>query len=198
MTFTISAPPHRKSKITFKTIMWSKVLALVPVSLVSVYFFGLPALSIILAGILAAVVTEAGIQKMFRHKITINDGNAVLIGLMLSLIMPPEAPIWLPVVGSFFAISIGKHAFGGIGSYVFNPVLAAWKCSGFYERRNTVCHEQAIEYPCHVIAKITVYRYQNTAYYSIDKATSLGDRRCWSVCGNEKNSKEYHPYHRIA
>ncbi len=126
MTFTISAPPHRKSKITFRTIMWSKVLALLPVSLVSVYFFGVPALSIILAGILAAVVTEAGIQTIFRHKITINDGNAVLIGLMLSLIMPPEAPLWLPVVGSFFAISIGKHAFGGIGSYVFNPVLAAW------------------------------------------------------------------------
>ncbi len=126
MTFTISAPPHRKSKISFRSIMWSKVLALVPVSLVSIYFFGLPALSIILAGTLAAVVTEAGIQKIFNNKITINDGNAVLIGLMLSLVMPPEAPIWLPVVGSFFAIAIGKHAFGGIGSYVFNPVLAAW------------------------------------------------------------------------
>ena len=73
-----------------------------------------------------AVITEAGIQKIFSNKLTINDGNAVLIGLMLSLVMPPEAPLWLPVVGSFFAISIGKHAFGGIGSYVFNPVLAAW------------------------------------------------------------------------
>ncbi|MGB3906903.1 MAG: Rnf electron transport complex subunit RnfD [Methanomethylovorans sp.] len=126
MTFTISAPPHRKSPIHFRSIMWGKVLALLPVSLVSIYFFGLPALSIILAGTLAAVITEAGIQKIFSNKLTINDGNAVLIGLMLSLVMPPEAPLWLPVVGSFFAISIGKHAFGGIGSYVFNPVLAAW------------------------------------------------------------------------
>ncbi|MBC7084990.1 MAG: RnfABCDGE type electron transport complex subunit D [Methanomethylovorans sp.] len=126
MTFTISAPPHRKSRINFRYIMWSKILALLPVSLISIYFFGIPALSIILAGVLSAVATETAIQKIFNHKLTIKDGHAVLIGLMLSLIMPPEAPLWLPVVGSFFAIAIGKHAFGGIGSYVFNPVLAAW------------------------------------------------------------------------
>ncbi len=126
MTFTISAPPHRKSKVTFRSIMWSKVLALVPVSLVSIYFFGIPALSIILVSVLAAVATEFGIQKIFKQKVTIQNGNAVLIGLMLSLLMPPEVPLWLPVVSSFFAIAVGKLAFGGIGSYVFNPVLAAW------------------------------------------------------------------------
>lgn len=126
MTFTISAPPHRKSKITFKSIMWSKALALVPVSLISIYFFGFPALSIILVSILAAVATEFGIEQIFKQKVTIQDGNAVLIGLMLSLLMPPEVPLWLPVVSSFFAIAIAKFAFGGIGSYVFNPVLAAW------------------------------------------------------------------------
>jgi electron transport complex protein RnfD len=126
MTFTISAPPHRKSKATFRSIMWSKVLALVPVSLVSIYFFGIPALSIILVSVLAAVATEFGIQTMFKQKVTIKDGNALLIGLMLALLMPPEVPLWLPVVSSFFAIAIGKLAFGGIGSYVFNPVLAAW------------------------------------------------------------------------
>ena len=126
MTFTISAPPHRKSKVTFRSIMWSKVLALVPVSLVSIYFFGIPALSIILVSVLAAVATEFGVQALFKQKVTVKDGNAVFIGLMLSLLMPPEVPLWLPVVSSFFAIAIGKLAFGGIGSYVFNPVLAAW------------------------------------------------------------------------
>jgi electron transport complex protein RnfD len=54
------------------------------------------------------------------------DGQAVLIGLMLALMLPAEAPIWIPIVGSFFAVAIGKHAFGGIGSYIFNPVLVAW------------------------------------------------------------------------
>lgn len=126
MTFIISAPPHIKSKITVQSIMWNKVIALIPITLVAIYFFGLQALGIIFLSILAAILTELLIQRIFKQKSTIKDGNAVFIGLMLGLLMTPEVPLWLPVICSFFAISIGKHAFGGIGSYFFNPVLAAW------------------------------------------------------------------------
>jgi len=126
MGYTISAPPHIKSGISFRSINTAKILALIPVSLASVYFFGIPALGIILAAVLAAVITEFGIQKIFKQDVTIKDGHAALIGLMFALLTPPEAPIWIPVVGAFLAISIGKHAFGGIGSYIFNPVLVAW------------------------------------------------------------------------
>jgi electron transport complex protein RnfD len=126
MDYTISAPPHIKSKFSFSSINRAKILALIPVSLASVYFFGIPALEIILAAVLAAVATEYGIQRIFKKKVTIMDGHAALIGLMFALLTPPEAPIWIPIFGAFFAISIGKHAFGGIGSYVFNPVLVSW------------------------------------------------------------------------
>jgi electron transport complex protein RnfD len=126
MAFTISAPPHHREAITVNKVMWSKVLALVPISLFSIYFFGLYALGLIIASILAAVATEFAIQKAFNHKVTIADGHAVLIGLMLALLLPPEVPIWIPMIGSLFAVGVGKHAFGGMGSYVFNPVLGAW------------------------------------------------------------------------
>lgn len=126
MTFTISAAPHKKEAITFNKITWAKVIALMPVVLLSVYLFGIPAIGMVLAGVLAAVVTEVAIQKAFNQKITIADGHAVLIGLMVAMVIPPEVPAWMPMIGSVFAIGIGKHAFGGIGSYVFNPVLAAW------------------------------------------------------------------------
>ncbi|MEL4305633.1 Rnf electron transport complex subunit RnfD [Methanococcoides sp. LMO-2] len=126
MTFTISAPPHRKENITFKKMTWAKIIALLPVFLLSVYLFGVPAIGLVIASIFAAVVTEVAIQKAFNQKITIDDGNTILIGLMVAMIIPPEAPLWIPMIGSVFAIGIGKHAFGGIGSYVFNPVLAAW------------------------------------------------------------------------
>jgi len=126
MGYTISAPPHIKSSKSFRSINMAKILALIPLSLVSVYFFGMPALGIILASVLAAVLTEYGIQMITKQKVTIKDGHAAMIGLMFALLMPPEAPLWIPVVGAFFAIAIGKHAFGGIGSYIFNPVLVAW------------------------------------------------------------------------
>ncbi len=126
MTLTISAPPHRVMGVTVNKIMWGKVLALVPVSLVAIYFFGLPAFGILFASVITAVATEAGIQKIFNQESTIADGHAVLIGLMLALILPYDVPIWIVVVGSFFAIAIVKHAYGGIGSYMFNPVLVSW------------------------------------------------------------------------
>ena len=126
MTLTISAPPHRVMGVTVNKIMWGKVLALVPVSLVAIYFFGLPAFGILLASVITAVATEVGIQKVFKQEITIADGHAVLIGLMLALVLPYDAPIWIAVIGSFFAIAIVKHAYGGIGSYMFNPVLVSW------------------------------------------------------------------------
>lgn len=126
MTLTISAPPHKVKGITVNKIMWGKVLALVPVSLVAIYFFGFPALGILLASVITAVATEAGIQKVFNQEITIADGHAVLIGLMLALVLPYDAPIWIAVIGSFFAIAVVKHAYGGIGSYMFNPVLVSW------------------------------------------------------------------------
>ena len=126
MTLTISAPPHRVMGVTVNKIMWGKVLALVPVSLIAIYFFGLPAFGILLASVITAVATEVGIQKVFKQEITIADGHAVLIGLMLALVLPYDAPIWIAVIGSFFAIAIVKHAYGGIGSYMFNPVLVSW------------------------------------------------------------------------
>ncbi|MBN1133992.1 MAG: RnfABCDGE type electron transport complex subunit D [Methanosarcinaceae archaeon] len=126
MAFTISAPPHHREALTVNKIIWGKILALVPISLFSIYFFGLYALGLIIASILAAVATEFAIQKAFNHKVTIADGHAVLIGLMLALLLPPEVPIWMPMIGSLFAVGVGKHAFGDMGSYVFNPVLGAW------------------------------------------------------------------------
>lgn len=126
MTYTISAPPHKKTKLDFKTLNISKIIALIPLCLAAIYFFGVPALSIIIACVAAAVITEFGIQTIFKQKLTITDGHAAMLGLMLALLIPPEAPLWIPVFAGFFAIAIGKHVFGGIGSYIFNPVLVAW------------------------------------------------------------------------
>ncbi len=125
-TFTVSPPPHRRSKISIKTLMWGRVAALVPISLAAIYFFGFAALGNIAASILGAVIIEFAIEKAFKYELTILDGNAVYIGLLLALICPPTLPAWMIFLAAMFAVGIGKHAFGGIGSYVFHPALAAW------------------------------------------------------------------------
>lgn len=126
MKLTVSHPPHIKQGVTVKTIMWSKIGVMAVVSLLAVIVFGLSALALILVSTLAAVLTEAGIQKFSNQELTIQDGDAVSIGIIIALLMPPSVPLWIPALGSFFGVALVKHAFGGLGSNLFNPAIAAW------------------------------------------------------------------------
>lgn len=126
MKLTVSHPPHIKKGVTVKTLMWSRIGILIPAILLSIYVFGLPALGVVLASVLSAVITEAGIQKIFKQKSTIKDGDTILIGLIIALLLPPDIKLWIPVIGAFFGVALVKHAFGGLGSTLFNPAIAAW------------------------------------------------------------------------
>ncbi|MDP3104350.1 MAG: RnfABCDGE type electron transport complex subunit D [Candidatus Methanoperedens sp.] len=126
MKLTVSNPPHIKQGVTVATIMWSKIVILVVVSLLATIVFGLSALAMIVASAISAVLTEAGIQKLSKQELTVKDGDAVSIGILIALLMPPTVPLWIPVIGSFFGVALVKHAFGGIGANLFNPAIAAW------------------------------------------------------------------------
>ncbi len=126
MKLTVSHPSHIREGVTIKTIMWSKIVILLILSLTSVAVFGLGVLALVLVSVLAAVLTEAGIQKLTNQELTIQDGDAVLIGLIIALLLPPDIKLWIPVVGAFFAVALVKHGFGGLGSTLFNPAIAAW------------------------------------------------------------------------
>lgn len=126
MKLSVSHPPHIKQGVTVQTIMWSKIVILVAVSLMAVIVFGLSALAITLVSTISAVLTEAGIQKFTKQELTIKDGDAVSIGILIALLLPPTVPLWIPAIGAFFGIALVKHAFGGLGSNLFNPAIAAW------------------------------------------------------------------------
>ena len=121
--FEVSVGPHIRSRITTGKIMWQVTFALLPAGAAGVYIFGMRSLVIITASIIAAVATEAAILALRRKEITIYDGSAVMTGLLLAYNLPPGVPVWMPAVGSFFAIAIGKQIFGGLGHNIFNPAL---------------------------------------------------------------------------
>lgn len=120
----VSASPHINSGATTKKLMWSVVIALVPALLGSIYFFGLRSLLLVVISVATALIGEAGSQKMFGRKITITDGSAVITGILLAFNLPPGVPLWMPAIGSAFAIIIAKQFFGGLGYNFINPALA--------------------------------------------------------------------------
>ncbi|MCC3144214.1 RnfABCDGE type electron transport complex subunit D [Halanaerobium sp. Z-7514] len=119
----VTSSPHVRSEDSVPKIMWSVVIALLPAFFASVYFFSARAISIVLAGIAGAVISEYIFQKVRGKKITITDGSAVVTGLLLALTLPPTIPLWATFLGGVVAIVIGKQVFGGIGHNPFNPAL---------------------------------------------------------------------------
>lgn len=121
----VSTSPHVRKQDSTQSIMLDVIIALIPASAFGVYQFGLKALMIILVSVLGCMLTEYTYQSLMQKPVTIKDGSAVLTGLLLALNMPPEVPLWIPFLGSVFAILIVKQIFGGLGQNFMNPALAA-------------------------------------------------------------------------
>ncbi len=119
----VSIGPHMRTEESTARIMWTVSGALLPATLMSVYYFGLRAVWVVLVSILAAVVSEALFQRGLKKEVTISDGSAFLTGLLIALNVPSSVPLYIPAIGSFVAIVITKHLFGGLGYNIFNPVL---------------------------------------------------------------------------
>lgn len=119
----VTSSPHVRSQDSVKEIMWSVVIALLPAVFAAVYFFKSRALWVILTAIVGAVLTEYIFQKIRNKKITIEDGSAVVTGLLLALTLPPSIPLWTAFLGAVVAVGLGKQIFGGIGHNPFNPAL---------------------------------------------------------------------------
>jgi len=119
----VSVSPHIKTEETTSRIMWSVNAALLPATVMGVYFFGpLAALNVALC-VASAVLFEYVYEKALKQKVMVSDGSAVLTGLLLGLNLPPVVPFYIPLVGSAVAIVITKQLFGGLGYNVFNPAL---------------------------------------------------------------------------
>jgi len=120
----VSIGPHLKDKITTRRIMWAVTASLLPAGAAGVFIFGFNSLLVIITAAASAVATEALVLALRRKDVrAVYDGSALLTGLLLAYNIPPGSPLWMPLAGSFFAIAIGKQAFGGLGHNIFNPAL---------------------------------------------------------------------------
>jgi len=118
--------PHAHGGDSVRMMMLTVILALMPAAAVSVYLFGWLAVLLILVCMLSCLATEAVCLKLMGKSLsTLLDNSAALTGLLLALTLPALTPWWMAVVGSIFAIVLGKQVYGGLGYNIFNPALSA-------------------------------------------------------------------------
>ena len=120
----VSSNPHVRDAMTTSKIMQLVTIALLPAAAVGIWNFGLRALLVVAISVASSVIFE-WLYDHFMHKPnTIGDFSAVVTGLLLGLNMPYSIPLWMPILGSAFAIIVVKQLFGGLGQNFMNPALA--------------------------------------------------------------------------
>jgi electron transport complex protein RnfD len=87
------------------------------------YFFRKYAVILICTCVISAVVTEWFCNLIRKRPSSLDDFSAVVTGIILALSLPPALPVWAAVIGSCFAIGVGKMVFGGLGANIFNPAM---------------------------------------------------------------------------
>jgi Na+-translocating ferredoxin:NAD+ oxidoreductase subunit D len=117
--------PHITSGQTTSIIMRDVIIALLPATFASIYFFRLSAIFVIITAILSCVLSEYIVNKILKKPVTIGDYSAAVTGLLLAFNLPPAMPLWMTAVGGVFAVVITKQLFGGLGMNFINPALAA-------------------------------------------------------------------------
>lgn len=116
----VSSAPHIRSRLTTGEVMYDVILALLPATVFGVYLYGLHAFLIIGISLLSAIVFD----YVCRKPDTPMDGSAIVTGLLLALTLPPTVPLYVPYLGTMFAIVFVKFLFGGLGQNIMNPALA--------------------------------------------------------------------------
>lgn len=121
----VTASPHIHDSATTSTIMRDVLIALVPAMAAAVIIFGFRALLLTAVCVAACIIFEYGTERVLGRENTVSDLSAAVTGVILSFNLPVQLPLWMAVVGCFFAIVIVKQLFGGIGNNFANPAIAA-------------------------------------------------------------------------
>ena len=142
---TTSSGAHIRDAVDLKRTMIIVVLALIPALLFGIYnvgyqhfnavggladttffqlfFYGLwKVLPMIIVSYVVGLGIEFAVAQMKGHEI--NEGFLVS-GLLIPMIIPVEAPLWMVALSTAFAVIIGKEIFGGTGMNIWNPALLA-------------------------------------------------------------------------
>jgi Na+-translocating ferredoxin:NAD+ oxidoreductase subunit D len=128
MKFETSPAPHVVAGLTVPRVMVQVLVALVPVAMAQVWFYGPGVLlQMAVAGPTALLCEALALRARGREAAPyLRDASVLVTAALLALALPPLLPWWLTALGTAVAVLLGKHVYGGIGQNPFNPAMVGY------------------------------------------------------------------------
>lgn len=123
----LSSSPHVKNNNTTRKIMLNVCLALLPAYVMSIVYFGINAFLLVVVSCISAVLSEfiylLIAKKSIREIVVKFDCSSIVTGMLVGLSCGAQYPLYIPALGSAFAIIVVKMLFGGTGKNIVNPAI---------------------------------------------------------------------------
>ncbi|QEH45777.1 electron transport complex subunit RsxD [Aggregatibacter actinomycetemcomitans] len=123
----ISSPHTHSGKLTARVMFWV-IFAMIPAIVLQVHYFGFGVLIQSGLAITFALLLELAVTLLRKKRALsyISDFSVILTALILAVAIPPYAPYWVILIGTFCAVILGKHVYGGLGQNPFNPAMVGY------------------------------------------------------------------------
>lgn len=119
-----AVPPYVKGDFTVSTMMRNMILALLALLVLPVVHWGLRPLVLAGASVLTCVACRIVFCLVRGKNISVSEFSVVVTGLIVAMLLPLNAPLWLPCAASAFAVLVAREPFGAFGRNPFNPAAA--------------------------------------------------------------------------
>lgn len=102
------------------------LFGLFPLAFMAVYLYGLRPALMLAVSLLTAVICDFLAARMRGQRYDSSENSSLVFAAAFTLMLPATAGYYIIVAGVAVAVLIGKHAFGGAGSYPFQPAALAY------------------------------------------------------------------------
>lgn len=118
MKFSAMNTQITKKSIPFLTDV---LIMLIPFCLLACYFYGIKAVKILAVGTITALFIDFAGSLLLKKEHSLSDLSALTTGIIISLLMSDNTPLWLVALCSTVSIAVGKLPFGDFKKSPFVP-----------------------------------------------------------------------------
>jgi electron transport complex protein RnfD len=124
MTSRALTPPFVREGPSVRSMLGWTLFALFALLIVPVVRYGARPITMACAAMLTCIICEFFVNLLTAGKLGLTDPSPLVTGMVCTMLMPLNAPLWLPCAAGAFAILIAKAPFGPFGRTPFNPAAA--------------------------------------------------------------------------